>query len=407
MTFADGGKAGSVVETPPGNDAPEVTQRVLRQRIRQQEILAELGVSALQGANFDQLLADTVRQTAAGLKAEFCKVLEHVPGENQFIVRAGIGWDAGVVGKARVGADLASPAGFALRTNKPVISNHLENEERFRTPELLMQHGIRRAMNVILQGDGRPFGVLEVDSQSEGQFSEHDLTFLQGAANILGMAIERERYERNLKAALARQQILIKEMAHRIKNSLAIVAGMLRLQSTDVGSPELTRHLNEAAQRVVAIARAHERIHQGSKVEFLDLGRYIEQVCKDLDDVVAHCSIHVDVPENVEIATDRAIPLALIVNELMTNAAKYAYEGRNDGTIWVRVTRDDDMLTLRVRDAGAGLPDGFDPRKAKGLGMRIVVAFVEQLEGELSVRALDKGTEFVVTVPLGAKHVDP
>jgi two-component sensor histidine kinase len=248
---------------------------------------------------------------------------------------------------------------------------------------------------------------LEVDSQSEGQFSEHDLTFLQGAANILGMAIERERYERNLKAALARQQILIKEMAHRIKNSLAIVAGMLRLQSTDVGSPELTRHLNEAAQRVVAIARAHERIHQGSKVEFLDLGRYIEQVCKDLDDVVAHCSIHVDVPENVEIATDRAIPLALIVNELMTNAAKYAYEGRNDGTIWVRVTRDDDMLTLRVRDAGAGLPDGFDPRKAKGLGMRIVVAFVEQLEGELSVRALDKGTEFVVTVPLGAKHVDP
>jgi two-component sensor histidine kinase len=407
MTFPDGGKTGSVVETPPGKDAPELTHRVLQQRIRQQEILAELGVKALQGATFDQLLADTVRQTAAGLQAEFCKVLEHVPGENQFIVRAGIGWDAGVVGKARVGADLASPAGFALRTNKPVISNHLENEERFRTPDLLMQHGIRRAMNVILQGDGRPFGVLEVDSQSEGQFSEHDLTFLQGAANILGMAIERERYERNLKAALARQQVLVKEMSHRIKNSLAIVAGMLRLQSRDVGNPELTHHLNEAAQRVVAIARAHERIHQGSKVELLDLGNYIEQVCKDLDDVVAHCSIHVDVPGNVEIATDRAIPLALIVNELMTNAAKYAYKDREGGSIWVDVTRDEDTLTLRVRDAGAGLPDGFDPHKAKSLGMRIIVAFVEQLEGELSVRSLDKGTEFVVTVPLGAKHVDP
>ena len=67
------------------------------------------------------------------------------------------------MGVASIGVDLASPAGFALRTGKPVISNHLENEERFRTPEMLVQHGIKRAMNVILQGDGKPFGVLEVD----------------------------------------------------------------------------------------------------------------------------------------------------------------------------------------------------------------------------------------------------
>jgi len=92
--------------------------------------------------------------------------------------------------------DIASPAGYALRTGKAVISNHLENEERFRTPELLVEHGIRRAMNVILQGDNSPFGVLEVDSRSEGEFSESDIVFLQGAANILGMAIERQRMER-------------------------------------------------------------------------------------------------------------------------------------------------------------------------------------------------------------------
>jgi GAF domain len=69
---------------------------------------------------------------------------------------------------ATVGADLESPSGFALRTGKPVISNHLENEQRFRTPELLVEHGIRRAMNVVLQGDGSPYGVLEVDSRSDG-----------------------------------------------------------------------------------------------------------------------------------------------------------------------------------------------------------------------------------------------
>ncbi|MGC1319814.1 MAG: GAF domain-containing protein, partial [Pseudolabrys sp.] len=153
----------------------DLTGRALRLRIRQQELLAELGVLALQGTSFIEMLNHTARVTAEGLGAEYCKVMEYIPAENRLLVRAGVGWGEGVVGNATVGADLASPAGYALRTGKPVISNHLENEQRFRTPELLVEHGIRRAMNVILQGDGSPFGVLEVDSRSEGEFSEHDI----------------------------------------------------------------------------------------------------------------------------------------------------------------------------------------------------------------------------------------
>src|SRR6185503_432429 len=137
-------------------------------------------------------------------------VMEFLPAEIRLVVRAGVGWEKGVVGHATVGADLASPAGYALRTGKPVISNHLENEQRFRTPELLARHGIRRAMNVILQGDGSPYGVLEVDSRSEGEFTERDISFLQGAANLLGMAIERQRMEQSLRAAVERNQLLLK-----------------------------------------------------------------------------------------------------------------------------------------------------------------------------------------------------
>jgi GAF domain-containing protein len=181
-----------VVEPPPGETAPLPTSRALAKLIRQQEILAEVGVTALQGGGFERLLGETVRLTADGMEAEFCKILEHIPDENRFLVRAGVG-EPGIVGKATVGADLESPAGFALQTGQPVISNHLENEKRFRTPELLVRHGIHRAINVILQGDGRPFGVLEVDSRSEDEFTAHDLAFLQSAANVLGMAIERER----------------------------------------------------------------------------------------------------------------------------------------------------------------------------------------------------------------------
>jgi len=188
-------------------------------------------------------------------------VLEYIPAENRFLVRAGVGWESGIVGVASIGADLASPAGFALKTGRPVISNHLEIEERFRTPEILVRHGIHRAMNVILQGEGRPFGVLEVDSRSEDEFVEHDLAFLQGAANILGMAIERQRQERNLKAALERHQFLIKEMNHRVKNSLALVASMLRLQAREDCDPTFAERLEDARLRVGAIARVHEQLY--------------------------------------------------------------------------------------------------------------------------------------------------
>ena len=393
----------AVVEPNPISDVPDLSMHAMQKRIRQQEILAELGVTALQGATFEQLLTDTARLTADGLEAEFCKVLEYIPSQNRLLVRAGVGWNQGIVGVATIGADLESPAGFALQTGKPVISNHLENEERFRTPDILRQHGIYRAMNVILQGDEKPFGVLEVDSRSDNKFEQRDLAFLQGAANILGMAIERERYERRLKAALDRHQILLKEMNHRVKNSLQMVSSMLNLQSRNVSNEELKEHLNQASYRVAAIAKAHEQLSHSSHIERMDVGQYVKTVCGDLDKTVAHCEVYTDCEEGIKIETDRAISVALIVNELITNSAKYAYGNRSGGEVWVKVSlADKQQFAISVRDEGAGLPVDFDPQKAKGLGMRIVSAFVSQLGAKLGVHALTPGTEFVLTIPLMA-----
>jgi two-component sensor histidine kinase len=400
--MTDQSAAPAVVEPPPDDDqSPDMTLRSLRQRILQQEILAELGVAALQGRSVDQLLAEAALLAARGLGAEFSKVLEHIPAENRLLVRAGVGWEPGVVGFASVGADLESPAGFALRTGKPVISNHLENEERFRTPRIFAAHGIRRAMNVILQGDGKPFGVLEVDSRSDTMFVEHDLAFLQGAANILGMAIERERYEQSLKAAVARHEVLLKEINHRVKNSLALVVSMLRLQARDDDDPKVTERLEEASTRIIAVARAHDRLYQSNDVQKLDIGVYVEQVCKDMNDAVSQLDVRIDAEHGIAIATDRAISSALIVSEVLTNAAKYAYKEQPGGKIWVTVAAaPQNNVVLSVRDEGPGLPDGFDHESAKSLGMRIITAFSRQLNGHMAVNSSSAGTEFVLTIPI-------
>jgi two-component sensor histidine kinase len=396
----DAGNWMPIVEHRPDGSEPPALSPDLERRIRQLNLLAELGVTALQGATFNQLLDDAARLTAEGMQAEFCKILEHIPAEKCFLVRAGVGWKRGIVGVAMIGDDLASPGGFALRTGQPVISNHLENEERFRTPELLVKHGIRRAMNVILQGNGRPFGVLEVDSRSEHEFSPHDIAFLQGAANLLGMAIERQRYERSLKTALELQRALLAEITHRVKNGLAIVASMLKLQASEVNDSALTVHLEEAAHRVSAVAKAHERIHQSNGPDRLELGTYVRDVCQDLNEAVPGCQIKVTVEPGIIVTTDRGVPIALMANELITNAAKYAYQDHQSGTIWVRVGRGaDDTIVLSVRDKGRGLPADFELRSAPGLGMRIVNAFSRQLNGTVEVRRLKPGTEFVVTAP--------
>jgi len=396
--MSQGGPKKPVVERPPHKGSTAFDEHALQSRIRQQEILADLGVMALKGLPFEDLLSETVRLSVEGLSADFGKVLEHLPSEDRLVMRAGIGWQDGLVGKAGVGADLASPGGFALRTGKPVISNHLESEQRFRTPDLLAAHDVRRAMNVILQGDGTPYGVLEVDSRSSGEFDEHDIAFLQGAANILGMAIERQRRERALQAAIEHQQVLVKEINHRVKNSLQLVASVLRLQMGT--NPEVARQLQEASSRIMAIGRAHDRLYKSPQVERIEVASYLADICRDMKDIGANCEISFEASAEIFLNTDRAIDVALIVTELISNAAKHAYPVATGGPIWVRLWgRDDHHAVISVRDEGIGVPDDLEKTKKDQLGMRLITALAKQAGAEWRIERHARGSEFILEIP--------
>jgi two-component sensor histidine kinase len=382
-------------------------------RLRQQAILSEFGVEALRGTDVDHLLQRAAELCAQGMGAEFCKALEYRPGADTLLVRAGVGWGPDVIGKARVGADLASPAGFALKTGRPVISNHLAEETRFRTPQLMADHGIRRAINVLIENRDGAFGVLEVDDTREGMFAEADIAFMQGFANLLGGAIERQRTESLLRAALARQDLLAREMSHRVKNSLAIVASLLALQARAAeAEPAVQAALTDARSRVEAIAGVHDQLwRQGDKVAGdgegvpgeLDLAPFLEKLVANLaggrpDQRIA-CTA-----APLRISADRAIPIGLLVNELVTNALKYAYPPETHpegGEIRVRAEPGPDGLVVAVADDGVGLPPGFEiGRASKSLGMRVVGSLTRQLGGQLTIPETPRGTCFRLEVPL-------
>jgi PAS domain S-box-containing protein len=170
--------------------------------------------------------------------------MEYLPDENQFIVWAGVGWKPGVIG-SRTGADLESPTGHAFKKGEAVISSHLDGESRFRTPRALVEHGIRRAINVPITTRSRRYGVLEADSPIESRFTEADIAFMQGFANLLGVAFERWQGEAALRETEERYRLAAKATndaiwdwdlgADRIlwNEALTTLFGYTNLETTD------------------------------------------------------------------------------------------------------------------------------------------------------------------------------
>jgi len=167
-----------------------------RNRAAQQAVVAQLGQRALAGADLDELFREAVSRIAETLGMEYCKVLELLPDGKTMLLRAGVGWTEGLVGKATVGAGTDSQAGYTLLSDQPVIVENLRSETRFSGPPLLHEHGVTSGMSVIIRGHRAPFGVLGVHTADHRVFSAGDVDFLVAAANVLASVIERRRMER-------------------------------------------------------------------------------------------------------------------------------------------------------------------------------------------------------------------
>lgn len=382
-------------------------QRELNYRLRQQSLLADLGVFALKCRDLDILFNEACRLCAAGLDTSLSKVLEYMPEANRLLVRAGIGWHPGVVGHATVGADMESPAGFALRTGMPVISNELAKEDRFRTPRLLQEHGVKCAINVLIGKGGEHFGVLEADNSVEGEFTGHDIAFMTGMANLLTVAIEREQSTRALAAAvmekddlLSQKDLLLREVNHRVRNSLQLIISLLRIQAQRIDDDDLRHAFAQATDRISAVARIHDRLNHSDDVTTVEFGAYLRQICLDLVESGGHRGRLAIEP--MRLPTDTAISLALIAVEMLTNAMKHGRAGDTNTVVDITFgRRDDGSPQLVVRDYGNGLTPGFHLGEyaTSGLGITLMTALAHRINGELKAEAVDPGARWSVVLP--------
>jgi PAS domain S-box-containing protein len=220
---------------------------------------------------------------------------------------------------------------------------------------------------------------------------------------LIGTALdvtERKEADEALRQALAAKETLLREVNHRVKNSLALVSSMLALQGRSIDDEALRQQMEDAHARIRAVAVVHERLYFSGESDSVQLDAYVRILCDDLQRTAVGDAVTIEVTaEPMRLANDRAIPVALVLNELVTNALKYAY-GDSGGAIWVELSRPSSQdACLVVRDEGVGLPPDFEARQASSLGFRIIEGLTRQLGGRFETRRPERGCEFALLFP--------
>ena len=260
---------------------------------------------------------------------------------------------------------------------------------------------------VAMRRDGTEFPVeISLSHVAEGQDGGLSIAFISDITARKRANQEREKLISQLKTALGEKTVLLKEVHHRVKNNLAVIAGLLGMQAEGLEDERAIASLGESQRRVMSMALIHEYLYANENLDRVDFGMYVEQLSGEL---YATYAIEPELvgfdiqTENIDLAINIAIPCALILNELLTNALKYAFPNGRSGTIAVKFARmSDTELSLSCVDNGVGMPETFDWENPKSLGMRIVRILTKQVDGKLLRETGPAGTRFQLTIPAPA-----
>jgi PAS domain S-box-containing protein len=201
---------------------------------------------------------------------------------------------------------------------------------------------------------------------------------------------QRKKSEQQIWESLHEKEVLLKEVHHRVKNNMQVISSLLNLQSEYIKDETVVRVLRESQNRVKSMALIHEKLYQSRNLAIIDFGEYVRelstQIFRSYGMISNKVSLQVTV-ENVSLGVDRAIPCGIILNELVSNALKYAFPNGNGGRVTL-VLRENPpgRIELQVGDDGVGIPEGVEVETAETLGLSLVRMLTEQIQGRLESR---------------------
>ena len=264
------------------------------------------------------------------------------------------------------------------------------------TREILWS-GEKQTCEVAVRLDGEPVRYLRLEG------SPSKATGGEGEVQLVLIDITEEKRARDeLVAALREKEVLLREIHHRVKNNLQLISGLLDMTRTRTEDPFTRDVLSDVMLKIQTMARIHTKVYENGQIDRVDLDDQIRDQVKALSEIYSETARRVGTTvehSGVTLPIDQAVPVALVVNELLSNAFKHAFTGRREGTVEVSVKKKGSRIQLVVRDDGVGMPPGFDLERSDTLGLKLVKTLVtQQLKGTLGFGRA-RGTEVIVEIP--------
>jgi len=421
----------------------ERVERLMAAQAAEQAAVARLGLRALTGLAPARLLQEVVEAVRDVLGVDFCTVLEVADGGDSLLMKAGAGWEPGVVGHARVSAGPGSQAGYTLLVSQPVVVADLQRETRFTASTMLREHGVASGMSVPILGHDAPFGVLAAHSRTARVFGRDDVHFLQSVANLVATALQRHRAEAEREELLARtlaaqceaeraarsKSDFLAVMSHELRTPLGAISGYVELLEMGVHGPlnenqhhdlARIRHCQQFLLGLINNVLVYMKLGSGqvsydlTSVPLGDLAASVEELIRPQMDA-RHLRYERRLPGGgLRVRADRG-KLEQIVLNLLSNATKFTEPG---GSVELECAAEAGTVGIRVRDTGCGIPREqlervFDPyvqvadaaprRSAEGTGLGLAISrdLARGMGGDIRVESrLGNGSTFTVLLPL-------
>lgn len=380
-------------------------EKIIELQKEKEIILNNFGKEIVQSLSIDDIINSAINSIIQAVYPDL--VLFFLRKENNLILHRSISPDSTIIFSEKQGHRVGEClCGSAVIIKEAIYSININNDTR-RTRDDCVLAGVQSFASIPLIVKEKVLGVIGIASTSYKNFKTNN-AFLETLSGQLAIGLENALLFADVKQKavdlgkeLKEKNVLLKEIHHRVKNNLNVIASLLNLQLNEVeNGKDATSAFTESRNRIFAMSQVHEKLYETEDFSEIEMAPYIKSVTEELISsysIGKSISVQTDI-ETIFLSINTAIPFGLILNEVITNSLKYAFPDTETGRIFISLKRNQNLIIFTIKDNGIGLPPSMNPKEHDSLGLTLINLLADQLDGTLSISG-SSGTEISIQFP--------